>query len=143
MNEKASKDKANESTYSQQEKTMNIQINTGHKIQGNKALISKFSNIIEGSLSRVSDHITKVVVHLKDEDGDKKGNNDKRCMIEVRLEGRQPIVVTDYADTLNQALDGALHKLISMIESILGRQRDQRSHNSEQSSHEPEYQEEK
>ncbi len=122
---------------------MNIHINTGHKIQGNQALISKFSNIIESSLSRVSDHITKVEVHLKDEDGYKKGNNDKRCMIEVRLEGRQPIVVTDHADNLNQALDGALDKLINMIKSILGRQHDQRSHNSERSTPEPEYREEK
>jgi len=108
---------------------MNIQINTGHNIQGNDALITKFSNIIKSSLSRVSDQISKVEVHLKDEDGDKKGKNDKRCMIEAHLERRKPIVVTDHADTLNQALDGAINKLISMIESINGRQRDQEPQN--------------
>ncbi len=112
---------------------MNIQINTGHNIQGNEALIAKFSSTIKSALIRMSDHITKVEVHLKDEDGDKKGKNDKRCMIEAHIEGRQPIVVTEHADTLNQALDGALDKLISMIESILGRQRDQRSRKTEQS----------
>ena len=106
---------------------MNIQINTGHNIQSNEALIVKFSNKIGSALSRMNDHITKVEVHLKDEDGDKKGKNDKRCMIEAHLEGRQPIVVTDHAATLNQALDGAIDKLISMIEGILGRQRDRRS----------------
>jgi len=105
---------------------MNIQINTGHNIQGNKALIAKFSDTIKSALIRMSDHITKVEVHLKDEDGDKKGKNDKRCMIEAHLEGRQPIVVTEHADNLNQALDGAIEKLISMIESIRGRQHDQR-----------------
>ena len=57
---------------------MNIQINTGHNIQGNEALIAKFSNIIEISLSRMSDHITSVEVHMKDEDGNKRGKNDKR-----------------------------------------------------------------
>ncbi len=112
---------------------MNILINTGHNIQGNKTLITKFSSTIKSALSRMSDHITSVQVHLKDEDGDKKGKNDKRCMIEAHLEGRQPIVVIDHAATLNQALDGATGKLISMIESILGRQRDQRNHNTEQS----------
>ncbi len=106
---------------------MNIQINTGHNIQGNKALIAKFSSTIKSALIRMSDHITKIEVHLKDEDGAKKGKNDKRCMIEAHLEGRQPIVVTDHADTLNQALDGAIGKLISMIESIQDRQRDQRN----------------
>lgn len=111
---------------------MNIQINTGHNIQGNEALISKFSNIIEGSLSRLSDHISKVEVHLKDEDGDKKGMDDKRCMIEAHLEGRKPIAVSKHADTLNLALDGALDKLINMIDTILGRQRDQRNNKIEQ-----------
>lgn len=112
---------------------MNIQINTGHNIQGNKALIAKFSSTIKNALIRMSDHITKVEVHLKDEDGDKKGKNDKRCMIEAHLEGLQPIVVTDHADTLNQALDGAIDKLINMIESIHGRRRDQRSHKTKHS----------
>jgi ribosome-associated translation inhibitor RaiA len=112
---------------------MNIQINTGHNIHGNEDLIANFSSIIENSLSRVSDHITSVEVHMKDEDGVKKGKNDKRCMIEARLEGRQPIVVTDHSDTLNQALDNAIDKLINMIESILGRQHDKRNRDSKQS----------
>jgi ribosome-associated translation inhibitor RaiA len=90
----------------------------------------------------MSDNITRVEVHLKDEDGDKKGKNDKRCMIEAHLEGRQPIVVTDHANTLNQALDGAIDKLISMIESIFGRQRDQRSRKTEQPEPEIEFPEE-
>ena len=122
---------------------MNIHINTGHNIQSNETLVAKFRNIIKSSLSRMSDHITKVEVHLKDEDGAKKGKNDKRCMIEARLEGRQPIVVTDHAATLNQALDGAIDKLINMIETILGRQRDQRNRKNEQSEPKLKFKEEK
>jgi ribosome-associated translation inhibitor RaiA len=122
---------------------MNVQINTGHNIDSNEALIDKFSSIIKSELSRISDHITSVEVHMKDEDGDKNGKNDKRCMIEARLEGRQPIVVTDNAATLNEALDGAIDKLISMIESILGRQRDQRSSKTQTSAHELKFPEEK
>lgn len=115
---------------------MNIQINTGHNIKGNEALIAKFRSTINEALSRMSDHISSVQVHLSDEDGDKKGKNDKRCMLEARLERRQPIVVTDNAATLNQALDGAIDKLIRMIESILGRQRDRKGHKTKQSNDE-------
>lgn len=122
---------------------MNIQINTGHNIRGNEALIAKFSSTINSALIRMSDHITKIEVHLKDEDGDKKGKNDKRCMLEAHIEGRQPIVVTDHAGTLNQALDGAINKLISMMESILGRQRNQRIRKTEQPAPEPEFPDEK
>ena len=112
---------------------MNIQINTDHHIQGSDALIAKFRGLIMDALCRISDNITSVQIHLSDEDGKKKGNNDKRCMIEARMEGRQPIVVIENAATLNQALDGALDKLLSMVESIHGRRRDQRNRNTEQS----------
>ena len=101
---------------------MNIQINTDHNIHGNEALISKFSSAIESELSRMSDHITSVQVHLSDDNGDKKGKTDKRCMIEARLEGRQPIVVIDRAATLNQALYSSIDKLLRKLASILGRQ---------------------
>ena len=122
---------------------MNIQINTGHNIQGNEELIAKFKSTIKSALIRMSDRITKVEVHLKDEDGNKNGKNDKRCMIEAHLEGLQPIVVTDHSDTLNQALDGAIDKLINMIESILGRQHDKRGRKTEQATPESGFPEEK
>ena len=121
---------------------MNIQINTDHNIKSNKTLIAKFSSTIKNALSRISDNITSVQVHLSDEDGNKKGNNDKRCMIEARLEGRRPIVVTEHAANLNQALDGALDKLLGMVESIQGRLRDQRNHKTEQSESELKFSEE-
>ncbi len=109
---------------------MNIQINTDHNIKSNKTLIAKFSSTIKNALSRISDQITSVQVHLSDADGKKKGNNDKRCLIEARLEGRRPIVVTEHAANLNQALDGAIDKLLGMVESIQGRRKDKRDHKS-------------
>ena len=48
-------------------------------------------------------------------------------MMEARLEGRQPIAVTHQAATLDQAVDGAADKLARLIESTLGRLRDQKS----------------
>lgn len=122
---------------------MNIQINTDNHNQGNLALIKKFSSTIESRLSRISEHITLVQVHLSDENSDKNIKNDKRCMIEARLEGRQPVVVTENAVTLNFALNGAIDKLISMIDSIIGRQRDQRSKIINESTPDPKFPEEK
>ena len=108
---------------------MQIQINTDRNIEGDEALAARVSGVVEGALSRMSDHITRVEVHLSDESSDKKsGNDDMRCMMEARLEGRQPIAVTDQAATLDQAVDGAADKLARLIESTLGRLRDQRSH---------------
>jgi ribosome-associated translation inhibitor RaiA len=82
---------------------------------------------VKNALSQLSDHITRVEVHLSDDNGDKSGNNSKRCMMEARLEGRQPIAVTDQAATLDQAVDGAALKLTRLIEHTLGRLHDEKS----------------
>ncbi|MEA5477074.1 HPF/RaiA family ribosome-associated protein [Pseudanabaena galeata UHCC 0370] len=108
---------------------MQIQIRTGHNIEGHEALATHFSGVVEESLSRFSDRITQVEVHLSDENSDKKGGiDDMRCMIEVRLKGHQPIAVTHQATTLSQAVDGAADKLTRAIEHTLGRQSHQASH---------------
>jgi len=105
---------------------MQIQINTDHNIEGHEALAARVSGVIENALSRFSDHITLVNVHLSDENSDKKdGYDDMRCMIEAHLEGRQPIAVTHQATILDEAVDGAADKLANLIESTLGRLHDQ------------------
>ncbi|MCD2450583.1 DUF1840 domain-containing protein [Methylicorpusculum oleiharenae] len=71
---------------------MQIQINTDHNIEGHEAMAAHVSGIIESALSQVSNHITRVEVHLSDENSDKKrGNDDMLCMMEARIEGHQPV----------------------------------------------------
>ncbi|MEA5580201.1 HPF/RaiA family ribosome-associated protein [Nodularia harveyana UHCC-0300] len=108
---------------------MQIQIRTGHNIEGHEALASHFTGVVEESLSRFSDRLTNVDVHLSDENSDKKGgSDDMRCMIEARLTGYQPLAVTNQAETLDQAVDGAAEKLTHLLEHTLGRLEHQASH---------------
>ncbi len=108
---------------------MQVQINSGHNIEGHEALATEVSGVVEESLSRFSDRITQVDVHLSDENSDKKGgDDDMRCMIEARIKDRQPIAVTHQAATLDQAVEGAADKLTRLIESTLGRLEHQASH---------------
>jgi ribosomal subunit interface protein len=108
---------------------MQIQINTDHNIEGHQALANQVSGVIENALSRFSEHITQVDVHLSDENSNKKsGYNDFRCKIEAHLEGRQPIAVTHQANTLDKAVDGAADKLVNLIEGTLARIHDQELH---------------
>ncbi|HXV84664.1 MAG TPA: ribosomal subunit interface protein, partial [Candidatus Binatia bacterium] len=77
---------------------MQIQINTDRNIAGREALAAQVSGVVENALSRISDRITRVEVHLSDENSDKKGGNDNmRCMMEARLERRPPVAVTHRA----------------------------------------------
>lgn len=106
---------------------MHIQINTDHNIEGHEPLAAHLSSIVANTLSRISSHITRVEVHVSDENGHKTGKNDKRCVMEARLENRLPVAVTCHAETLHQAVEGAADKLIRSIESDLGRLHDQTS----------------
>ena len=107
---------------------MQIQMNTDGNIDGHAALATQIGSVVESALNRFSDYITRVEVHLSDENSDKKGgNDDMRCVMEARLEGRQPIAVTHHAATVDQAVDGAADKLTRLIESTLGRLREQKS----------------
>jgi ribosome-associated translation inhibitor RaiA len=102
-------------------KIMEIQINKDNNIEGREELATQVRAVVEGALSRFSDHITRVKVHLSDENSDKDGNDDKRCVMKAHLEGPQPIVVTHQATTLDPAIDGAPDKLKESLDSTLGR----------------------
>ena len=102
---------------------MHVQINTDRNIQGSEALSAQVEAVVVGALGRFVDHVTRVEVHLSDENGGKGGGEDKRCLMEARLEGRQPTAVSHQAATVEAAMDGAAAKLARAIESTLGRLR--------------------
>ena len=102
---------------------MTIQVNTDKNIEGSEKLRAYLTSFISEELSRFSKQITRVKVHLSDDNGPKEGLNDKRCMIEARLEGMKPIAVTNHADTHELAVEGAIEKLKTSLETITGRLR--------------------
>ena len=81
-------------------------------------------DIVESGLARFGDQITRVEVHLSDVNGLKHGVDDKRCLLEARLAGLQPLAVSDQADTLHSAITGATRKLVRSLDSTLGRLND-------------------
>jgi hypothetical protein len=105
---------------------MEIHIHTDHNIEGRENLAAHVTGVVQSALNRFGPRITRVEVHLSDQNGDKKGQNDKRCLLEARLEGRKAAVVTHEAPTLDLAISGAAARMKSAIEHTLGRLRDRR-----------------
>jgi hypothetical protein len=103
---------------------MNIQFNTDKNISGGEDLNAVLGTIISDDLSRYSERISTIEVHLGDENSQKEGGNDKRCMIEARLEGLQPIAVSGNGVTIEQSVKTTLIKLKAAIDSVLGRLND-------------------
>lgn len=100
---------------------MIIQFNTDKNIEGNEKLEAYVKTSITDELARFKDHITRIEVHLSDENGAKTGQRDKRCMLEARIENLQPIAVTCEAATIEQALFDALEKLQTAMKTAEGK----------------------
>ena len=102
---------------------MKIQFNTDKNVDGSQEIRSSMIAVISEDLNRFDDNITRLEVHLSDENGKKSGQSDKRCVIEARIHGIKPIAVTNHADSHELAVTGAVDKLKSSIDKIKGRSR--------------------
>jgi ribosome-associated translation inhibitor RaiA len=102
---------------------MLIQVNTDNHISGRDALTARVEATISSVLDRYSHQITRVEVHLSDENSHKGGPNDKRCLLEVRIEHRPPTAVTHLAPSVDEAVSGASDKMLSALDSALGKLR--------------------
>ena len=100
---------------------MTIQINTDKNISGNEKLESYLNSLIEDELSRFSEDITRVEVHLSDANGSKSGQDDKQCMFEIRLKNRQPIAVSSNGKTVEESVNDAIDKAKNSMDTIFGR----------------------
>jgi ribosomal subunit interface protein len=97
---------------------MNIQINTDHNIEGNERLGHYLQTKITEDLNRFEQHLTRIEVHLADENGEKKGKNEKRCLLEARLEGMDPVAVSALGDTVEDAVNHAIQKMKAKLTTI-------------------------
>ena len=100
---------------------MQIQTNTDHTIEHHEALSKHVETVVQDRLSRFSERVTRVVVHLNQGNDSKSSGADHRCMMEARVEGHPPIATSDHADNMHQAIQGAAEKLKRSIDSTLGR----------------------
>ena len=102
---------------------MQIQVNTDKNIEGSARMSAYFTDTLHDALERFADQVTRIEVHLSDENAQKEGGDDKRCLLEARLKGLKPIVVSHNAENLDFAVSGAIDKLVKSLESTIGKLR--------------------
>lgn len=108
---------------------MQIQVNTDNYIEGSTELTREVEEKVENSLGRFDRRITRVEVHLHDENSDaKQSSRDKRCVMEARVTGHQPITVSHNGPSIGQAINGAAHKLERTLDRTFGRLNDRKPH---------------
>jgi len=104
---------------------MIVLVHTDHNIENLDGLSARITRVVKDALSHRSNNITRVEVHVSDEDSDKKHSGGQmRCVLEARLEGRGPLAVTNHDATVLEATVGAVHKLVKLIDHTLDRAND-------------------
>jgi len=100
---------------------MIIQINTDHTIHGHDPLTAEIEATVRRSLSHHEGRLSRIELHLSDENGAKSGGNDIRCVMEARPAGLQPVAVAHHAGELADAVTGAAQKLNAALETTFGK----------------------
>ncbi|MCD2512275.1 HPF/RaiA family ribosome-associated protein [Comamonas endophytica] len=103
---------------------MQIQVHTDHLIEGGEALAKWVQGELQGRLSRFKEYTTRVDVFLSDTDARKTQGGLTRCVLETRVNGRQPTAVNAEAEKIADAVNAATEKLMRALESELGRLKD-------------------
>ncbi|HEU5300699.1 MAG TPA: ribosomal subunit interface protein [Acidimicrobiia bacterium] len=109
---------------------MQVVVRTDRGVEGSAELTREVEAEVDSALSRFGVRLTRVEVHLGDENAGKHGADDKRCTVEARPSGMKPVAVTHHAATSVEALRGALRKLQSRFESTFGRLDDRKGRDS-------------
>ncbi len=100
---------------------MKILINSDKTIHSSASLQDNLKDILHKELSHYQPKLSRIDVHLTDQNGVKEGVNDILCLIEAHIDGRPSALASEQADTVELAFSGALDHLVSSLERDFGR----------------------
>ncbi|MCL1552431.1 HPF/RaiA family ribosome-associated protein [Xanthomonas nasturtii] len=101
---------------------MQIQIQTDKHVPHDPSVVAHVEKTCTAQLAHFVSDITRVEVHLRDENGQRGGAADRTCSIEAHVAGLPPIAATNSAETTASAVTGAARKLRTAIEHARGKQ---------------------
>ena len=96
---------------------MQVQFNSDSSVMGTANVAERIGARVREKLARYEDRLTRVEIHVHDENAHKHGHDDKACTIEARPRGGKPIGVTEGASTV----DDAARKAANTLAQRLGR----------------------
>ena len=105
---------------------MEILVNTASHVPGGEDFAAHVRETVEKHLHHWAEKISRVEVHVTDENGEKSGQQDQRCVMEARPRGMQPLAVTHKAANRHLAVLGAAERLQHLVSNQLGKRQDHR-----------------
>ncbi|MBK9685596.1 MAG: HPF/RaiA family ribosome-associated protein [Betaproteobacteria bacterium] len=90
---------------------------------GAESLAAWVETELKRKLARFRDQITRIEVHLSDINGERVGGGEKRCLLETRLTGRQPVAVATTPTRWPTPCTARPTKILRALDSALGKVR--------------------
>ena len=100
---------------------MEIQFNSDSSVMGTENVAARIEAQLRQKLGRFEERLTRLEVHVGDLNGAKGGGDDKRCTIEARPRGSDPVSVTAQAGDVDAAARQAGAKMVSLLDSHFGK----------------------
>lgn len=109
---------------------MIFQVRTDNHIRNSAAFAESIRADVEAAIgTRFGDRLRRVEVYLEDVNSDK-GGVDTRCSVEIHLAGRPAVAAHAQEADVEAAVDGAVERVLHVIEKQLGRLEDRAGHTS-------------
>ena len=106
---------------------MQVLVNTSNGIENKDSLERWASEFLNDALARFGHDVTRIEVQMSDTSTSRSGAQDKRCTLEARIAGHEPVVATHHAASQDEAFRGATQRLTHVLERTLGKL-DRREH---------------
>ena len=101
---------------------MQVQFNSDSSVMGTENVASRIEARVREKLARFEDRLTRLEIHVHDENAHKHGHDDKACTIEARPRGGKPVGVTEGASTVDDAARKAANTLAQRLTRHFGKQ---------------------
>ncbi|MDG5746706.1 HPF/RaiA family ribosome-associated protein [Qipengyuania sp. XHP0207] len=101
---------------------MQVQFNSDSSVMGTENVAERIEAAVREKLARFEGRLTRVEIHVRDENGAKHGADDKACTIEARPRGGKPIGVTAKASKVDDAARMAANTLAQRLERNFGKE---------------------
>ena len=100
---------------------MQVQFNSDSSVMGTENVAARIETRVREKLARFEDRLTRLEIHVRDENGAKGGGDDKSCTIEARPMGGQPVSVSAHAAKVDDAASKAAGTLAQRLERHFGK----------------------
>ncbi len=96
-------------------------VNTDRHVDADADLVHRLEEEINSGLSQLADQVTRVEVHLSDQNADRGGPTGRRCAVEAPPAGKPAVAVRHADATIEEACTGAVKKLQNLLGASFGR----------------------